>query len=65
MKLLLDENLLLTFDKNLQFQQNFDQYRVPVLLLTARSNQYLHLLPLVDAINQHLDNLMPGVTIIK
>lgn len=38
---------LLTFDKNLQFQQNFSKYPVTVVLLNARDNQYPTLRPLM------------------
>ena len=41
-KLMLEENfeVLLTFDKNLQFQQNFEKYPLKVFVLTAINNQY-------------------------
>ena len=31
---------LLTFDKNLQHQQNFEKYPIAVLVLNARNNSY-------------------------
>ncbi|AHM60052.1 hypothetical protein D770_08975 [Flammeovirgaceae bacterium 311] len=34
---------LLTFDKNLQHQQNFNKYTIPVLVLNAQTNTYLTL----------------------
>lgn len=33
-------DVLLTFDKNLQYQQNFDNYPISVIVLVARINQY-------------------------
>ena len=45
LKLLLDNafNALLTFDKNLQHQQNFLKYTIIVFVLTGRINQYSEL----------------------
>ncbi len=42
LKLLLDNsfNALLTFDKNLQHQQNFSKYTITVFVLTAQINQF-------------------------
>jgi hypothetical protein len=34
---------LLTFDKNLQYQQNFGKYTITVFVLRARINQYAEL----------------------
>lgn len=34
---------LLTFDKNLQHQQNFSKYTITVFVLSARINQYIEL----------------------
>ncbi|MCX6188636.1 MAG: hypothetical protein NTW54_03360 [Bacteroidetes bacterium] len=45
---------LLTFDKNLQFQQNFQKYSLPVLVLNATDNSYLTLSKLVPKINKVL-----------
>ncbi len=57
-----DFDVLLTFDKKLQHQQNFLKYQIAVLLLTAESNQYKHLLPLVPKIKDALSKLRIGVT---
>ncbi|EMR01175.1 DUF5615 family PIN-like protein [Cesiribacter andamanensis] len=43
---------LLTFDKNLQHQQNFNTYTIPVLVLNAPSNTYLTLKELVPNIKK-------------
>ena len=57
---------LLTFDKNLRFQQNFDRYDLPVLVLDAPDNTFLTLQHLVPRILQILDGeLQPGPTIIR
>ncbi|RNI23705.1 hypothetical protein [Rufibacter latericius] len=67
MQLLLQESFdaLLTFDKNLQHQQNFQKYALPVLVLNAPDNTYLTLQTLVPAIRQVLATpLTPGSTTI-
>ena len=40
LKLMIDNNfdVLITFDKNLQFQQNFAKYTLPILVLNAKDN---------------------------
>ena len=60
-----DFDALITFDKNLQHQQNFNKYPISVIVLTAKSNQYKYLQPLVDSIKSVIDNLSIGVTIIS
>ena len=52
MQLLVAENFdaLFTFDKNLQYQQNFQKYSLPVLVLNATDNTY-----------NTLRNLIPGI----
>ena len=58
---------LLTFDKNLQHQQNFVKYPIAVFVLTAFNNTYNLLSPLTAKINQILITglLKPGTTIIS
>lgn len=41
---------LITFDKNLQFQQNFSKYSLPVLVLNSTDNSYITLSRLVPRI---------------
>jgi predicted nuclease of predicted toxin-antitoxin system len=51
---------LLTFDKNLQYQQNFKRYSISVLVLTA-SDRYQTLKPLMEKVKQLLvGDLSPG-----
>lgn len=57
-------DVLITFDKNLQYQQNFTKYSLHVIVLTAASNQYKHLSPLVDKIKDALSRPDVGVSII-
>jgi predicted nuclease of predicted toxin-antitoxin system len=56
LKLMIDENFdaLLTFDKNLQHQQNFIRYNIAVLILSAPDNTYSTLLQLVPKIKSIL-----------
>jgi predicted nuclease of predicted toxin-antitoxin system len=56
LQLMLDDNFdaLLTFDKNLQYQQNFLKYPITVFVLTALNNTYDQLKPLTPLINQVL-----------
>lgn len=49
-----DFDALLTFDKNLQFQHNFNEYPIAVLVLTATNNTYENIKPLLERINSHL-----------
>jgi Domain of unknown function (DUF5615) len=58
LKLLLDNsfNALLTFDKNLQHQQNFLQYTITVFVLTARINQYQELTKLTPKVKAYLNS---------
>src|ERR1043165_3358852 len=55
---LLTENrfdVLLTFDKNLQYQQNFSNYTVAVIVLNASDNSYLTLKNLVQKVKDILN----------
>ena len=54
---LLTENkfdVLLTFDKNLQYQQNFTKYTITVIVLNAPDNSYSTLKELVQKIKDVL-----------
>lgn len=54
---LLTENqfdALLTFDKNLQYQQNFTKYTIAVIVLNAPENSYATLKGLVEKIKKTL-----------
>ena len=55
---------LITFDKNLQHQQNFDKYPIAVIVLTAESNQYKHLQELIVQTKKKLESLPIGVTVV-
>lgn len=52
---------LLTFDKNLQFQQNFAKYSVAVIVLNAPDNSYSTLRNIVQGVKELLSTeLKPG-----
>jgi hypothetical protein len=46
---------LLTYDKNLQHQQNFSKYTITVFVLTARINQYAELTKLTPKVKEYLN----------
>ena len=62
-----DFDALLTFDKNLQYQQNFLKYPIAVFVLNAINNTYLQLQPLTLVINDILAKgvFLSGPTIIS
>jgi hypothetical protein len=58
LKLLLENSFdaLLTYDKNLQYQQNFSKYTLTVFVLTAKINQYSELTKLTPKIKEYLNS---------
>jgi predicted nuclease of predicted toxin-antitoxin system len=62
-----DFHALLTFDKNLQHQQNFQKYTLAVFILSAFNNTYPELTRLSPQVHEHLNNqsLPAGPIIIK
>lgn len=68
LELMLAENyaVLLTFDQNLEHQQNFDKYPISVFVLIAENNTYLVLRGLVENIKSELEKpLRKGAIKIK
>lgn len=58
--------VLFTFDKQLQYQQNFSKYTLSVLILNTEHNSYRHLKTIVPKIKELLKTpLNQGVTIIR
>ncbi|MGN6531361.1 MAG: hypothetical protein ACTHK0_06380 [Ginsengibacter sp.] len=56
---------LITFDKNLQHQQNFSIYTITVFVLTAKINQYKELTKLTSKVKEYLNcKKMPIGTVI-
>jgi predicted nuclease of predicted toxin-antitoxin system len=68
LKLLIEENFdaLITFDKNLQYQQNFKKYTINVFVLTASINTYSELTKLSPKVKAYLDsnNISDGPVIV-
>ncbi len=58
LKLMLENDFgaLLTFDKNLQHQQNFQKFPITVFILTAPNNTYKDLCALCPSINEILNS---------
>lgn len=56
LRLLIDNSFdaLLTFDKNIQHQQNFLKYTITVFVLTTKINQYAELTKLTPKVNEYL-----------
>lgn len=68
MSLLIDKafDALLTFDKNLQYQQNFNKYQLPVIVLFAPDNTYMTLKELTPEISKVLSSMLKaGATIVR
>lgn len=68
LKLMLEEefDVLFTFDRNLQFQQNFRKYPIAVIVLNAQDNAYITLKELIPQVKEVLNkNLPTGPTEIK
>ena len=68
LKLMISEKFdaLLTFDKNLQHQQNFKKYTLAVFVLGAINNTYKSVQPLSILVKEYLkSDLLPGPIEIK
>ena len=68
LQLMINENfeVLLTFDKNMKYQQNFKKFSIPVLVLNAPDNSYLTLTKLSPNIKSKLSSVLSaGPTEIK
>jgi predicted nuclease of predicted toxin-antitoxin system len=57
LKLMLADNFhaLLTFDKNMRHQQNFEKYTITVFVLTATINTYAELTKLSGKVRAYLE----------
>ena len=69
LKLMLENGfeVLLSFDKNMEYQQNFKSYPIPVCVLVAQINTYAILSPLTEKVNLMIENkeLKNGINIIE
>ncbi len=69
LSLLLQNNFhaILTFDKNLQHQQNFNKYNITVFVLSASINSYEELTKLSPKVKEYLNSgdLQPRPIIIR
>lgn len=56
MQLLQDNRFkaLITSDKNLQYQQNLERYKIKVVVLDVRDNRYETVLPLIERVEKAL-----------
>lgn len=61
-----DFKVLITFDKNLEFQQNFSKFPITVLTIKAEDNTYLTIKNYISEIKKILkENLKPGIRIVQ
>jgi predicted nuclease of predicted toxin-antitoxin system len=59
-------DVFITADKNLQHQQNFNKYPIPVIVLSAYRITYEYFKPLVSKLRKALETDLPnGPTIIR
>src|SRR5690349_18438697 len=56
-------DVLVTVDKSIRHQQNLQSIQIAMLLLTAKSNRYEDLKPLVPRALEALESLKPGSVI--
>jgi hypothetical protein len=54
-------DVLLTFDRNLQYQQNLSRYSVTIIVLVADDNAYETLKPLLPKVRELLAGDISGV----
>jgi predicted nuclease of predicted toxin-antitoxin system len=56
-------NLFVTIDKGLQYQQNLTGRRIAILIIRAKSNRLVDLLPQVEACRSIMSSIRPGEVI--
>ena len=52
--------VLVTMDRDLEFQQNIAGFELSIILVLAHSNRMVHLHPLVPAILEAIEAVQPG-----
>lgn len=62
LELMLDDGfeVLITADKNLQNQQNFNKYPIPVLTLNVKLLTYQHIVELLPELKKYLNSQLPN-----
>lgn len=62
-----DFEVLLTFDRNIAYQQNFKTYPIPVCIFVATINTYSVLSPLCEKLKELIKNeeLKVGINVIE
>jgi predicted nuclease of predicted toxin-antitoxin system len=53
-------DVLVTVDRNLQYQQNLTRLEIPILILSAKRNSYLRLKPLIPRALKALETIKAG-----
>jgi len=53
-------DVLVTFDSNLEYQQDLTDRSISVLVIRTRSNTYKSLTPMLPSILEALESLLPG-----
>jgi hypothetical protein len=53
-------DVVVTVDKSIRYQQNLQAFQIAVLLLTAKTNRYEHLKPLIPRVLEALKSIKPG-----
>ena len=53
-------DVFVTFDANLQYQQNLTGQGISVLIIRAPSNAYRHIAPLLPTILSAIEDIRPG-----
>ena len=56
----LDFEVLVTMDKGVEYEQNLRERKIAIIILRAKSNRLIDLLPHVPACLEHLRVITPG-----
>ena len=56
-------NVLVTMDRSIEHQQNFNKYNIGVILISARSNRIQDIQPAMLRVNEVLREVQPGQVI--
>ena len=54
------DDVFVTVDRNLTFQQNLEKFRIAIVVLVAKGNRLTDLMPLVPALLIAVDTVEPG-----